>query len=87
MMRLKVEQLGPGLHPSEVVVGVPTKDGIEEIMLDKRSVSNSTIPVGWPVGRQGKHLLVELPRQTVSGSWRVWVDLDSLIEEQEKVRA
>lgn len=87
MMRLKVEQYGSGLHPSEVVVGVPTKDGVEEVMLDKESLSNGTIAVGWPVGRQGKHLLVELPRQTVSGSWRVWVDADSLIEEKEKIRA
>jgi hypothetical protein len=81
MMRLKVENIGSGLHPSEVVVGVRTTSGIQELYIDKDSLyPDNTLSVGWPVGqdKDGKILLVELPAETASGSWRVWVDRSDL---------
>jgi hypothetical protein len=79
MMRLKVTQLGEGLHPSETFVSVETKDGPEELIVDPHSLKNSTLPVGWPVGRQDPYLLVELPSPTARGYMRVWVRRDELI--------
>ena len=86
-MMLRIESSAAGLHPSEAVIAVHTKDGFEEIIVDRKLISAGRIPVGWPVGRDGKYLLVELPRQTMGGSWRVWVSEDSLEVEQERARA
>ena len=85
MMRLKVERIGDGLHPSEVVVGVKTTSGVQLFHIDQDSLAaDGTINVGWPVGQDqdGKLLLVELPSETASGSWRVWVDRNDLNEEK-----
>jgi hypothetical protein len=81
MMRLKVEKVGEGLHPSELVVAVPTKNGTEELVIHPRSLNGGRLPIGWPVGSDGDYRLVELPRQTSRGSRRVWVDKKNLDEE------
>jgi hypothetical protein len=81
MMRLKVEKVGEGLHPSELVVAVPTRNGSEELVIHPRSLNGNLLPIGWPVGSDGDFRLVELPRQTSRGSRRVWVDKKNLVEE------
>ena len=87
-MRLKVQKIGKGLHPNEVVVQVTTVTGTEQLVLDKRSLSNDTISVGAPVGRaNGKKLLVELPREAMSGAWRVWVNKSQLVPETHQASA
>lgn len=73
MMRVKVEEVGRGLHPEEVVVAVKTKSGKEELSVDGRSLDGSTLNVGWPVGQDDVYYLVELPSETFRGFWRVWV--------------
>jgi hypothetical protein len=80
MMRLKVKELGEGLHPSEVFVSVETKDGPQDLAVDPTSIISSTVSVGWPVAREGGYLLVELPRPTSVGYQRVWVRKGELIE-------
>ena len=87
MMRLKVEKVGEGLHPSELVVTVRTKGGLEEVIIDPRSLWNGSLVVGWPVETQGGYRLVELPRQTSRGSSRVWVNKDDLVPEKRKATA
>lgn len=82
MMRLKVKQLGEGLHPSEMFVSVETKDGPQDLVVDPHSIYSSTLRVGWPVARKGAFLLVELPRPTSLGSRRVWVSKKELISEK-----
>jgi hypothetical protein len=85
-MRLKVEKLGEGLHPSEVFVSVETRTGKEALVLDARSLENNALEVGWPVGTDGDFRLVELPRQTTRGTWRVWVH-KSQLSPSERMRA
>ena len=82
MMRLKVKRSGEGLHPSEVFVSVETKGGAEELAIDPKSLMGDTISVGWPVGKEGPYLLVELPRPTSRGYRRVWVEKGELITEK-----
>jgi hypothetical protein len=86
MMRLKVEQMGSGLHPTEIIVGVKTTSGVQQLYIDKDSLfPDGTLSVGWPVGqaKNGTILLVELPGETASGSWRVWVDRKDLETHEE----
>lgn len=87
MMRLKVEKVADGLHPSEAIVAIKTSVGSERIVVSSRSIESGSIPVGWPLGTREQTTLVELPRETESGAWRVWVPSDQLIEIEERMRA
>jgi hypothetical protein len=82
MMRLKVENQEPGLHPSEVAGWVSTRTGPEEVVFDATSLKGGTVDVGWPVGRDGSYFLVELPRPTPRGLKRLWVEKDALISDE-----
>lgn len=87
MLRVKVRRIRDGLHPNEVVVGFETPDGTQEtLVVDRRSLrSDDTLRVGYPVGsdQANRRLLVELPRETMRGQWRVWVSIDSVVKEDE----
>ena len=86
-MRVKVKELGKGLHPSEIVVQVETMRGPENLVIDRRSLKDGSIEVGAPLNRDGKdNWLVELPQETMSGTWRVWVN-DKFLVPEPKVRA
>lgn len=79
---MKVRRVGEGLHPSEVVVAVVTADGTEEeVAVDSGSLSGNTLEVGHPISRADDRVLVELPRETMRGSWRLWVPADALTGE------
>ena len=81
MARIRIEELGQGQHPSEVMISVATKDGRETLIVDRRSIKDHTIDVGYPVGSDGEHLLVELPRETMRGLWRVLISRAILSED------
>jgi len=87
MMRLKVEKISEGLHPSETIVSVKTSTGSERIVVSTRSIIGDSIPVGWPLGKSEQLTLVELPRETETGAWRIWVPSDELIETEERMLA
>jgi hypothetical protein len=83
MMRVKVHELWAGMHPSEVLVEVLTADGgAEEVFLDRRSIKNGSVLIGYPVGSRDGHFLIELPRETARGCWRVWVSPEMLIPDR-----
>lgn len=74
MYRVKVRTVGVGQHPSEAVVAVTTADGKEEeLIIDKRSLEGDYLQVGYPLRSQAGQFLIELPRETMHGTWRVWV--------------
>jgi hypothetical protein len=84
MMKVKVAEAGKGLHPSEVVVTVKTIDGDQSLVIDRRSLDNGFIRIGYPIREHKKNYLIELPRETSSGSWRVWVSKTQLEGEPER---
>jgi len=88
MMRLKVEKVGEGLHPSELVVSVQTRHGPVSMIIDPGVIyPDDTVSVGWPVGRENDFYLIELPRETVQGAARVWVGSAELKHVNGKKRA
>jgi hypothetical protein len=87
MMRLKVEKISEGLHPSEAIVSVKTSTGSERVVVSTRSIVGGSIPVGWPLGKSEQLTLVELPRETEAGAWRIWVPSGELIETEERMLA
>ena len=82
MMRLRVEQVGNGLHPNETVVAVRTTTGRERLVVPRQSISNDSIEIAWPIRIKDDAFLIELPRETQSGAWRVWVPKTQVSEEQ-----
>jgi hypothetical protein len=84
MYRVKVRTVGVGQHPSEAVVSVTTADGKqEELIVDRRSLEGKeSLRVGYPLRRDGDQVLIELPRETMRGSWRIWVKGNDLESEE-----
>jgi hypothetical protein len=73
-MRIKLTSLVDGPGPSEAVVGIRTVDGRqEEVVLSKHLVHESSVEIGTPLLREPNRFLVELPRESTSGRWRIWV--------------
>ena len=51
-----------------------TVDGhSEEVVVSTEQIGDSRL-VAAEIGRDGDHVLVELPRESSSGRWRVWVN-------------
>jgi hypothetical protein len=79
-MRVRVREIGPGLHPSETVVEVRTIDRPEKLVVDRKSIQDQSISAGLrPLAQKNGQWLIELPRETMSGTWRVWVSRNELI--------
>lgn len=81
-MRVKIKRLGEGLYPSDVVVSVETKNGPEGLVVDDSNLDGDMMYVGWPVGQDSEFFLVELPRETFRGSWRVWISRDEVLPDE-----
>jgi hypothetical protein len=69
-----------GLMPAEKIVRVEDADGgIEEIPVSTRNIHEGSLTVSeiWrsPEGR----VLIELPRESTSGRWRIWVKESSVV--------
>ena len=78
-MKLKAQKIKDGLHPSEVVVSVSTTSGDERLVVPKRSLyEDSALEIGYPISNEPGRYLVELPQETTSGAWRVWVNKDTV---------
>ena len=81
-MFLKVDRIGIGLHASEIIAAVRTRVGVERFIVNKDAIDASDrVDVGEPVGRRGEEFLIELPAETTSGTWRVWVPKSALTGE------
>lgn len=78
MVRVKISHRENGPIPSETLVRIPTTTGPEEVIVHNSQASDDTVEAGF-IGAEEDRVLIELPRETVSGRWRVWV-LKSAIE-------
>ncbi len=72
MLRIKFTHRESGPIPSETVVTIPTTTGTEEVVVHTSQATEEGVEAGF-IGEEGDRVLVELPRETVSGRWRVWV--------------
>ena len=46
MMKIKVKEVGDGMHPSEVVVGVKTRSGIECLSVSRMAIEDGSLSIG-----------------------------------------
>jgi hypothetical protein len=73
-MYAMVRVAGTGIHPSELVVEIDTINGPERFTVDKGSLLHGRVDVGEPVAKSDGVRCIELPAETTSGKWRVWVE-------------
>jgi hypothetical protein len=84
-MRMRVQEVGPGLHPSEVVVEVQTTQGAERLVIDRAAITNNSLFVGWrSLAQKNGEILVELPNETMSGTSRIWIRSDDIMVDQDR---
>lgn len=73
-MKVRCEKIEQGVIPSERVVKIRTVDGDEEeVVVSDRQTSGSHLVEVSEVHTEGSKVLVELPRESASGKWRLWV--------------
>lgn len=76
MCKIKCE-IKDGLIASEAIARIQTVEGhCEDVVVSRKSI----VKGGWlnacEINRVDDKVLVELPRETTSGYWRVWVRPD-----------
>ncbi len=80
-MFVRCTEIADGPGPSEAIVGIRTADGTqEEVVLSKRSIHNHLVEIGSPLLTESGKSLIELPRESLSGRWRIWVPASDVVE-------
>ena len=77
-MRVRCYVLSSGPGPAEQIVEIETADGREEVVVDQSLVHDGALMIRRVLERRKNRSLIELPRESASGRWRVWVD-DSVL--------
>jgi hypothetical protein len=66
-------QVSDGLMPNEKVARIETADGkSEEVAVSAKNIQNNKLEA-FEIGRIEGKVLIELPRESTSGRWRIWV--------------
>jgi hypothetical protein len=73
MCTINCYEVEEGLIPTEKVVRLRTADGrSEEVVVSNSQLVGRRI-IASEIGRERGNVLIELPRESSSGRWRVWV--------------
>ena len=73
-MLVRFSEIAQGFGPSELLVGVLTVEGKqEEVVISRRHADNGGIDVGSPIIDEPGRCLIELPRESIAGRWRIWI--------------
>jgi hypothetical protein len=73
MIRVLSSNISDGLMPAEKIAHIETVDGdIEEVSVSVKDIKDDKL-VASEIGRRGEMVLLELPRESASGRWRIWV--------------
>ena len=78
-MRLRVNKVSDGPGPGEVLVEVETSTGREQVVIHNSTIEGDTIDIGYPIHQREDSTLIELPRESARGEWRLWVPEASVI--------
>jgi hypothetical protein len=67
-----------GLIPAEKTVFIQTIGGVlEEVTVSNKSLCGGRLEAS-EIGRTRNRVLIELPRESASGRWRIWVSRSSI---------
>lgn len=69
-----------GLIPAEKIARIEDADGrTEEVTVSTKNLSGNRL-LASEIGRREGNVLLELPRESASGRWRIWVKESSIGE-------
>ena len=72
-MRVKCKQVQKNIGPSETLIEIETIKGRpEEVIVHNSSITDDLVEV-YRIAQDGPSVLVELPRESVIGNWRIWI--------------
>jgi hypothetical protein len=78
MQLIKTQDVVDGPGPSEKVATIATSSGNEQVILDSSTLDSlNRMEIG-VLGFDSDLALIELPRESASGKWRVWVNRSEL---------
>lgn len=80
MIRVSTTSVLGGLVPTEKIARIQMADGeIEEVSVSEDDINANNELMAYFIGRdKGGRVLVELPRESASGRWRLWVSANSV---------
>lgn len=66
--------------PAEKIARIEVADGgIEEVSVSADQITPDNKLIASEIGKRGGAVLVELPRESASGRWRIWVNANAVI--------
>lgn len=75
MCRIRCEKVMDGPGPNDVVVKVHLATGKwEEVVAPSNAVEGGFLETSSVLDKRERQVLVELPRESASGAWRLWVN-------------
>lgn len=75
LIRVRCEKIKDGFIPAEKIAYILAVDGnLEEVTVSPKNLTGDRFLEASEVGRFDGHVLIELPRESASGRWRLWVD-------------
>jgi len=78
-MRVKCRQVNKDIGPSETLIEIETIRGRpEEVIVHNSSLSDDLVEV-YRIAQDERSVLVELPRESVSGNWRIWIPQQAVV--------
>lgn len=79
MVKVSTSSVLNGLVPAEKVARIVMAGGeIEEVSVSAEDISSDNQLLAYFIGKDGGRVLVELPRESASGRWRLWVDANAV---------
>lgn len=75
MIKLSTNSVEEGLMPAERIARIEVAGGgIEEVSVSADHITDNNKLMVFEIGRREGKVLVELPRESASGRWRIWVN-------------
>jgi hypothetical protein len=79
MIKVSTTSVLDGLVPTEKVARIQMAGGgIEEVSVSEKDISPDNRLLASFIGKDGERVLVELPRESASGRWRIWVNANAV---------
>jgi hypothetical protein len=68
-----------GFTPTEKIARILGADGkVDDVVVSVKSITSNHLLLAAEIGRRDDKVLVELPRESASGRWRMWVNASSI---------
>ncbi len=80
MIKVATDSVEDGLMPAEKIARIQVAGGsIEEVAVSADDITPDNKLVASEIGKRGDAVLIELPRESASGRWRIWVNANAVV--------